>query len=87
MTNALMGVQVYNSNAISGAFDDIASAYLGDVLLYSHCEEAYVGHIKRVTQSLLKVASYLKPETWEYREETGIFRGTSIDKGDIYEPR
>jgi hypothetical protein len=44
--NAPADVQGYINNSIREAFDDFASAYLDDVLIYSDSYEKQVGHVK-----------------------------------------
>jgi len=69
-TNAPVDFQGYIDNAIREGFDDFASAYLDDVLIYSVSEEERVGHVKWIMQRLLEAGLYLKPEKCEFHKET-----------------
>jgi len=46
------------NNAIREALDDFASAYLDDILMYSHSEKEHVGDIKWIMQWLLEAGLY-----------------------------
>ena len=61
-TNTPADFQGYIDNAIREALDDVALAYLDNVLIYSKSEDEHVGHIKWVLQWLLKAGLYLKPK-------------------------
>ena len=46
-------VQHYIINTIREAFDEIASAYLDDILIYRNSEEEHEGHVMWIMQRLL----------------------------------
>jgi hypothetical protein len=54
--------QEYFNNSIRDDFDNYASAYLDDTLIYSDSEEEHVGHLKWDIQSLLDAGLYFKLE-------------------------
>jgi hypothetical protein len=68
-TNAPADFQGNINNAISEALDDIASAYLDDVLINIDSEKDHVCHGKWVMQRLLEAGLYLKPEKCKFHEE------------------
>jgi hypothetical protein len=82
-TNAPADFQGYINNALREALDDIASAYLDDVLIYSNSEEEYVGHDKWIMQRLLEAGLYLKPEKCEFPKETVRYLGLIISMRGI----
>ena len=53
-TNAHAEFQGYINNTIREALDDFASAYLGDILIYSGSEEKQKEYVKWVMQRLLE---------------------------------
>jgi len=61
-TNTAADCQGYINNAIREALDDFVSAYLDNVLIYSHSEEEHVRHTKWIMQQLLEAGLHLKPE-------------------------
>jgi hypothetical protein len=77
-TNAPADFQGYINNAIREALDDIATAYLDDVLIYSDSEEEHVSHVKWIMQWLLEVGLYLKPEKCKLPKETVRYLGLII---------
>ena len=68
--NAQLDLQGYVINAIQDALDDVASAYLDNVLIYSDSEDEHVGHVNWIMQYLMKAGLYLKQEKWEFQMET-----------------
>jgi len=52
-TNAPADFQGYIDYAIGEALDELASAYLGDILIYSDSEEEHQGQVKWIMQRLL----------------------------------
>jgi len=82
-TNAPADFQRYINNAISEALDDVTSAYLDDVLIYSDSKEEHVGHVKWIMQLLLQAGLYLKPEKCEFHKETVRYLGLIISTKGI----
>jgi hypothetical protein len=50
--NAPADFQGYINNAIREALDDMGSAFLVDVLIYSDSEEEHVAHVQWIRQKL-----------------------------------
>jgi hypothetical protein len=89
-TNAPADFQGYINNAIRKAWDDFASAYLDDILIYSDSEKEHIGHVKWIMQQLWDAGLYLKPETCEFHKETVRYfeliistKGILMDKDKI----
>lgn len=70
MTNAPADFQGYINNTISEVLDDSASAYLGNILIYSHSVEEDVERVKWVIQCLLEAGLYLQSQKCEFPKET-----------------
>jgi hypothetical protein len=68
-TNAPADFHGYISTAIREALDDFVLSDLDEFLIYSDCEEEYVGHIMWILQWLLEAGIYLKPEKCEFEKE------------------
>jgi len=81
--NAPADFQGYINNAIREALDDIASAYLDDVLIYSDSEEEHISHVKWIMQRLLEAGLYLKPEKCEFHKKTVRYLGLIISTKGI----
>jgi hypothetical protein len=78
------------NNTIRETLDDLASAYLDDVLIYIDSEEDHVRHDKWVIQCLLEAGLYMKPVKCEWYTETvrylGLIlstKGISMDKDKV----
>jgi len=70
MTNAPADIQGYINSTIREAMDNFVSAYLDDILTYSNSIEEHEQHVKWVMECLLTEGLYLKPEQWEFHEDT-----------------
>jgi hypothetical protein len=75
--------QGYINNLIREALDNIASAYLDDVLIYSDSKEEHIGDVKWIMQRVLEVGLYLKPEKCKFHEETVRYLGLVISTEGI----
>jgi len=75
--------QGYINNAIREAFNDFASAYLDDILIYSDSEAEHDGHIKCIMQRLLEAELYLKPKKCEFHKEAIKYLGLIISTKGI----
>jgi len=81
--NAAAVFQWYINNTIWEALDELASAYLDDLLIYSNSEEEHVEHVIWVMQSLLEAGLHLKPEKCEYHKEAVRYLGLIISTQGI----
>jgi hypothetical protein len=52
------------------ALDDLASAYLDNVLIYSVSLEKHIGHVKSIIQAIFDPRLYLVPETCVVYKDT-----------------
>lgn len=60
--NAPVDFQGYINNTIQEAMENLASAYLDEILIYNNSGDEYEEHVKRVLEHLVKAGLYLKPE-------------------------
>jgi len=88
--NAPADFQGYINDSIREAWDDVASIYPDDILIYSDSEEEHVEHVKWVMQCLLEATWYLKQEKCELHNETVRYVGliqstqeTSMDEDKV----
>jgi len=70
MTNAAADFQGYINTTIREVLDDSASAYLGNILIYSHSVEDHVERVMWVIQCLLEAGLYLQSQKCEFPRET-----------------
>jgi len=74
-TNAPAYFQEFIHNTITEGFDNIASYYLNDLLIYSSSEEEHLGHIQWIIQHLFEARLYMKLDNCEFHMETVQYRG------------
>ena len=82
-TNARADFHGYISTAIRKALNDFILPDLNDVLIYSNCEEEYVGHIMWIIQWLLEAGLDLKPEKCKFEKEIIRYLGLVISTKGI----
>jgi len=77
-TNVPADFQGYINYTIREALDDLASAYVYNILIYSDSEEEHVEHVKWVMKRLLEAGLYLKAEKCKFHQETARYLGLII---------
>jgi hypothetical protein len=65
LTNALATFQNFINNVLTPYLDRFCTAYLDNMLIYSHTFEEYQEHINLVLEAFEKAGLHLKPEKYE----------------------
>jgi len=83
LANILTDMQEYINNSIREAMDSFASSFLNDRLIFSYMEEEYEDHVKWIMERIREAGHYLKPENWEFHNETVCYLWLIISRKEI----
>src|SRR5205814_9376380 len=83
LTNAPAAFQGLMNDILMECLDRFASAFLDDIIIYSHTLEEYKRHVTEVLEQLRKVGLYLKRKKCQFHKTEVKFLGIIISHGTI----
>ena len=83
LTNALAAFQGLMNDILRECFDHFTSAFLDNIIIYSHTLEEHKQHVIEVLEWLRKAGLYLKRKKYQFHKMEIEFRGVIISRSTI----
>ena len=83
LTNAPAAFQGLMNDILRECLDRFASAFLDDIIIYSHTLEEHKRHVTEVLERLRKAGLYLKRKKCQFHKTEVEFLGVIISHGTI----
>ena len=90
LTNAPTTFQNFINDSLSPDLDNLTTAYLDDILIYSNDLHKYQAHVEKILAATTKQGLYLKPDKCEFHAQEvkylGLIvgaEGMKMDSGDV----